>query len=156
MFAQRASQFTVFLLKTGEPRSVLKRKQKLVCGDGFLEEVERAQFGGADGHVNVRLAGHHYHRRGYTKGFDLFKESDPIFDRHHHVRENQIETLILNQLQRAVWLVTYRGLMPGESKGTRKRSQSVRLVVDDEQARFRHACTLPAKALPRNCVAGLR
>ena len=61
----------------------------------------------------------------------------PSLPGHHHVGKNQVETLRLRELKSARSVVADGGLVARQSKRSRQRGQRVRIVVDDQDVRFR-------------------
>ena len=84
----------------------------------------------------MRLSGHHDHRGGDAGGLDLLQQGQAVHLGHDHVREDQVELLILDHLQGFYRIVTDRGFMPGKTEGAGERRQRVGVIVDDEEVSF--------------------
>ena len=102
----------------------------------LFQKVERAQPRGFHRHLNVRLARHHHHRRGYARGLDLLQQRQPVHRGHHHVRKDHVELFRLDHLQRFDRIVTDGGFMSRQPEGTRKRRQRVGVIIDDKEVSF--------------------
>ena len=145
MLSEARTQIFVLALEALQAQRVFDRQQEFFGRDRLFEEIDGAEPGGTDRHLDVRLPGHHHYRRINAELLEVFEERQPVFAGHHHVGEYEIEAVGLNQLQRARGAVAHHGLVPSEAKGARQRCQRVGLVVNDEQARFRLRHASPAR-----------
>ena len=59
VLTETALEIKVLALEASELEGVFDGEQKLVGGDRFFEKIERAEAGGAYGHLDVGLARHH-------------------------------------------------------------------------------------------------
>ena len=132
----------VLCFQTLQLQSVINGQQQLLGGNRFFEEIKRAQLGRAYRHVNVRLPGHHYDRRGDGLRFQFFQQRKPVFAGHHHVRQDQIKIPTFGQFERFGSVVADGRLMTGKAERAGERRQRVGLVVDDQKMCFLRQPTL--------------
>ena len=80
----------------------------------------------------MRLAGHHHYWRSNLLRFEISQERKAVFARHDHIGENQIEMLRAGQVESFGRVIANRRFMTSKAKRASERSQSVRLIVDDQ------------------------
>jgi hypothetical protein len=136
LLADALAQLAILQLQALELERVFHGEQQLVGGERLLQEIDRPKPRGAHRHLDVRLAGHHHHRRAQAKRVVVLEEREPVFTGHHHVGEDEVEALRLDELERADGAVTHYRFVAGETEGARQRGQRVGVVVDDQQPRL--------------------
>ena len=63
--------------------------QKFLQGDGFFQEIQRADFGGFHGGVDAGVAAHHHHGHVELAGFGpLFEQGNAVAIRHPNVQQH--------------------------------------------------------------------
>ena len=133
VLAHALAQLPVLLFQARQLRDVRQRQQQLIGRERLLEKIRRAQPGGANGHRDVRLPGHHHHGRRDARRAQLFEQRQPVFHRHHHVGKDQVEMPRPGQFESARGVVAHGGFVPGQAERPRQRSQRVHVVVHDQQ-----------------------
>src|SRR3981189_382206 len=73
VFAETALQVAILTLQAAEFERVLDSEQKFVGRNRLFQEIERAQTRGANSHLDVGLAGHHYNWTRHALRFQFFK-----------------------------------------------------------------------------------
>ena len=138
VLAQLLPQLAVLFFQALEPQRVFDGEEELVGRDRFFQKINRTQPGGAHRHGDVGLARHHHHRSIHAQRPELFKEGQPVFAGHDHVRKDQVKLLFLpaQHLEGAHGAVADGSLVARKAEGAGERGQGVGIIIDDEQAGF--------------------
>jgi hypothetical protein len=133
MLADTLSQFAILILEAFELKHVVDGEEQLAGGERLLEEIDCAELGGADGHLDIGLAGDHHDRQGDAEVAEIFKEREAVLARHDDVREHHVERLRFDQIERAARVIADGGFVTGEAEGAREGRKRVRVVVDYQE-----------------------
>ncbi len=106
--------------------------RQLFGGDRLFQEVQRTQSRRPHRHIDMRLARHHDDGRGNALRLQFLEQGKPVFVRHDHVGNDQIERLRARQIERLGGVIAHRGFVTGQTERAGKRSQRVGFVVNDQ------------------------
>ena len=87
---------------------------------------------GADGHLNVGLAGDHDDGQQDAEIVQVFEEGEAVLAGHDHVGEEHVEGLGLDEVEGARGVVADGGGVAGEAEGAGQGRESVGVIVDDQ------------------------
>jgi hypothetical protein len=136
VFAEAVAEFAVFVFEAGEAESVFYGDEELVGGERLFEKIERAEFGGFDGHFDIGLARDENDGSFDAGVFEVFEKLDAAFAGHDDVGKNQVEGFGAEKLESAGGVVANGGFMASEAESAGKRGQGVGVVVDEEEVSF--------------------
>src|SRR4051794_10948228 len=97
----------------------------------LLEEIVRAEARGADGRVDVAMAGDHDHRRR-AGGFEPFQNGHAVDAGQPEVEKDEVVLLARELRDRSLAGIAQRRLMPLVTQDVRKRLANRGFVVNDE------------------------
>ncbi len=130
VLAQPLAQFAIFIFQPRQSQRVFHRNQQFVRGKRLLKKIQRSQLRRAHRHLNVRLPGNQHDGSFHTRLLQVLQQLESAFSRHHHVGQNQIETLRTQQFQRTARVVAHGRFMARQAECAGKRSQGIRFVVN--------------------------
>ncbi len=133
VLADALAQVSILVFQPLELEDVVHGEQQLVGGERLLQEIERAQPGGANRHFDIRLPADHHHGQRDAEGAQVFEQREAVLARHDDVAEHHVEGLRLGQFQRARGVVADRRLVAGQAEGARQRGQRIGVIVDDQE-----------------------
>ena len=128
--AGAVTEFAVFVFEARELERVFNGEKKLVGCEGFFEEVQSAETGGLDGHLNVGLAGDENDGSLHAGFLEFFKQVEAGFAGHDDVGEDEVEMVVADQFGGAEGVVADGRIVTGEAEGAGKRGESVGVVVN--------------------------
>ena len=140
----------IFVFEPREAQRVFNSNQKLVGGQRLFQEIERAEFRCADGHFDVCLARNQNHRSLHSGVFDFFQKFQAVLSRHHHIRKDEIEFFRAQQVDSPSRAITNGSFVSCKPECTRKRCQSIDVVVHEKEMSFSGHGAFRTRALSRS------
>jgi hypothetical protein len=135
VLAHALPQLAVLVLQPLQLEDVVHGEEKFVRGKRFFEEIDGAQPRGAHRHLDAGLSGNHHHRQRDPQVAQVFEQRQAVLAGHHHVRQQHVERLRLQQLQCARGVIAHGGLVARQAEGPRQGRQGAGVVVDDQKVR---------------------
>ncbi len=102
-------------------------------GERLFEEIDRAQAGGAHGHLDVGLAGDHHHGHGQAQRLQIGEQREAVLAGHDDIGKHHVEAFGFDEIEGARGVIADGGLVAGETEGAGERRERVGVVVDDEE-----------------------
>ena len=133
VFADALAQVAILVFQALELEDVVHGEQQLVGGERLLQEIERAEAGGADRHFDIGLPADHHDGKRDAEGTQVFEQGEAVLARHDDVAEHHVEGLRFGQFEGARGVIADGGFVPGEAEGARQRGQRVGVVVNDQE-----------------------
>ena len=87
MFADALAQVAILVFQALELEDVVHGEQQLVGGERLFQEIERAEAGGADRHLDIGLPGDHHDGKRDAEGAQVFEQGQAVLARHDDVAE---------------------------------------------------------------------
>src|SRR5947209_6918359 len=126
-------------------------------GERLLEELERAQLGGAHGVGEVRLAAHHDHREVRCAALELLERLQAVGPaRHHQVEQHRVGRLALDRRDRGGPIGGLGGLEALRLQQRPHHLADVGLVVHEQDARAHGVASTMANVAPPPVVSETR
>ena len=133
VLADALPQVAILVLQALQLEDVVHGEQQLVGGERLLQEIERAQAGGAHRHFDVGLPADHHDGKRDAERAQVFEQREAVLAGHDDVAQHHVEGLRFGQFERARGVIADRGFVPGQAEGARQRGQRVGVVVNDQE-----------------------
>ena len=131
VLADALAQVAILVFQALQLEDVVHGEQEFVGGERLFQEIERAQAGGADRHLDIGLPADHHHRQRDAERAQVFEQRQTVLARHDDVAQHHVEGLRFGEFERARGVIADGGFVPGEAEGARQRGQRVGVVVND-------------------------
>ena len=138
-FAQAIQIQRLIALHIGVFHRPLHRGEQFLQGDGFFQEIKRADAGGFDGGVDAGVARHHHHRHVQLPGLGPFLEQGhPIAIGHPDVQQYQRRAGLVAQLARHFGVFRQRHGVAFVLKDFRQQLANADFIIDDQNIATSH------------------
>jgi hypothetical protein len=132
VLADALAQVAILVFQALQLEDVVHGEQQLVGGERLLQEIERAQAGGAHRHFDIGLPADHHHGQRDAERAQVFEQREAVLARHDDVAQHHVEGLRFGEVERARGVVADGGFVPGQAEGARQRGQRVGVVVNNQ------------------------
>jgi len=128
----------IFLLQTNEVQGVVDHQHHLFKREGFLNEVERTQFGRLHRRFNGTVTRHHDDLQLRMGGLDRLKGFDPVHPRQPDVQQHQMRLLLFENPQGFLRATGYHHFITFIREDTPKRLADAFFIVYNQDCLVRH------------------